>query len=222
MKLRRVLLPLSLLLAACATAPPTRHAEEPTEQVVSSFNEGCIQEDSLTLVCSDETCGFFQCRDTLPGEIELTRGGGTIAPPAAPGGAPRRWWGPPWLRRGAVPVLTFRLHASLDPKPLRPPPLLLPPGRYVRHHIFPQAHDLQVWFTRRGVAIHNFTLVIPEHVHRRIHSGGPRGGLWNAAWRKFRDDNRGATPEEIYRHAGKLIYEFELMGPIVLYRSGQR
>ncbi|HEX8702505.1 MAG TPA: TIGR02269 family lipoprotein [Myxococcaceae bacterium] len=130
--------------------------------------------------------------------------------------------GPPWLRRGAVPVLTFRLHASLDPKPLLPPPLALPSGRYVRHHIFPQASDLQRWFIRQGVAIHDFTLVIPEHVHRRIHSGGPRGGLWNAAWRKFQTDNPRATPEEIYRHAGKLIYEFELMGPLVPYHSGRR
>jgi uncharacterized lipoprotein (TIGR02269 family) len=213
-------LALSLLLAACASVPSARQEEELPEQVVSSFEEGCAQQDSLLLLCGDETCGFFQCRDTLPGQVELTRGG-TIAPPPAPGGAPRRWWGPPWLRRGAVPVLTFRLHASLDPKPPRPL-LLLPSGRYVRHHIFPQASDLQLWFTRQGVAIHIFTLVIPEHVHRRIHSGGPSGGLWNAAWRKFRDDNLKATPEEIYRHAGKLVYEFELMGPIVPYSSGKR
>lgn len=220
MKPLQLCVPLSLLLMACASAPDPRHDDEPLEQVVSSFEEGCKQAGSLLLLCGDETCGFFQCRDALPDRrIELTRGGGTIAPPPAPGGAPRRWQRPPWLRRDAVPVLTFRFRASLAPKPQQ---LLLPSGRYVRHHIFPQAADLQIWFTRRGVAIHNFTLVIPEHVHWRIHSGGPSGGLWNAAWRKFRDANREALPEEIYRHAGKLIYEFELMGPLVPYRSGTR
>jgi hypothetical protein len=87
-------LPLSLMLAACASVPSTHSEEERPEQVVSSFEEGCAHEDSLLLLCGDDTCGFFQCRDTLPGQIELARGGGTIAPPASPGGAPRRWWGP--------------------------------------------------------------------------------------------------------------------------------
>jgi len=219
MKALQLYVPLSLLLTACASAPATRHAEEPPEQVVSSFEEGCVQEDSLILLCGDETCGFFQCRDALPSGIELTRGGGTVAPPPAPGGAPRRWQRPPWLRRDAVPVLTFRFRAAPAPKPQQ---LLLPSGRYVRHHIFPQAPDLAEWFKLQGVAIHNFTLVIPEHIHWRIHSGAPRGGLWNAAWRKFREENRRASPEEIYRHAGKLIYEFELMGPLIQYRSGKR
>jgi uncharacterized lipoprotein (TIGR02269 family) len=72
------------------------------------------------------------------------------------------------------------------------------------------------------VEIHNFSMVIPEHVHRRIHGAGASGGLWNNAWREFRDANRNATQEEIYRHAGKLLYEFELMGPIVPYYSGRR
>jgi len=72
------------------------------------------------------------------------------------------------------------------------------------------------------VAIHDFTLVIPEHVHWRIHSGAPRGGLWNAAWREFRNRNFEASPEEIYRHAGELIYRFELSGQVAPYYSGKR
>jgi len=64
--------------------------------------------------------------------------------------------------------------------------------------------------------------VIEETVHFRIHNGGPRGGRWNAAWRQFKDANPRATPEEIYRHAGELIYRFELIGPIVPYYSRQR
>ncbi len=53
-------------------------------------------------------------------------------------------------------------------------------------------------------------MVIEESVHYRIHSGGPRGGRWNEAWRQFKEANPNARPEEIYRHAGELIYRFEL------------
>lgn len=209
---------LSMLLAACASVPAVPEDEEHFEETVSSFAEGCQDERSVVLLCQGPDCGFFLCRDVMTGMVVPVRGGGVTAPPPAPGGSPRRWQGPSWLRRAAPPVLTFRFHSSLDVKPPRP---LLPPGRYVRHHIFPQADDLARWFEWRGVPIHNFTLVIPEHIHWRIHSGGPRGGLWNAAWRKFRNENPRAPPEEIYRHAGELIYRFELMGPVVTYRSGK-
>jgi uncharacterized lipoprotein (TIGR02269 family) len=221
MKPRRTGVLLSLLLAACASTQAVRYEDEPPEEVVSSFEEGCEDERTLVLLCAEEECGFFQCSDTLPGVIVPTRGGGGfITPPAAPGGSPRRWWRNwPWLRRDSRPVLTFRLRASLDPKPQIP---LLPSGRYVRHHIFPQAPDLARWFSRQGVEIHQFTMVIPEHIHRRIHSDGPGGGQWNQAWRRFRDANQRATPEEIYRHAGELIYRFELAGPLVPYYSGRR
>jgi uncharacterized lipoprotein (TIGR02269 family) len=85
-----------------------------------------------------------------------------------------------------------------------------------------QARDLAEWFKKQGVNIHGFTMVIEETVHHRIHSGGPRGGLWNEAWRTFMRANPNATPGEIYRHAGELIYRFELLGPIVPYYSRQR
>ena len=42
---------------------------------------------------------------------------------------------------------------------------------------------------------------------------------WNEAWRRFKDDNPAASPQAIYRHAGELIFRFELTGPIVPYRS---
>jgi uncharacterized lipoprotein (TIGR02269 family) len=221
MQLRRVGVLLSCALVACASTQTLHPGEEPAEEVFSSFEEGCEDERSLVLVCAEEDCGFFQCRDTLPEAIVPARGGGGfITPPAAPGGSPRRWWRNwPWLRRDSRPVLTFRLRASLDPKPQIP---LLPSGRYVRHHIFPRARDLAEWFRERGVEIHNFSMVIPEHVHRRIHREGERGGLWNNAWRQFKNANENATREEIYRQAGKMIYEFELTGPVVPYYSGRR
>ncbi len=212
-------LSLSVLLMACASTPESTGAREPAAEMVTSFEEGCDEEKSVVLLCSEEECGFFQCRDILVHPIVLTRGG--IRPPAAaPGGAPRRWWGKwPWLRSHSKPVLTFRFRASLDPKP---PPPQLPPGRYIRHHIFSQAPDLKAWFIKQGVKIHDYTIVIPEHIHFRIHGGGARGGAWNQAWREFMLANREASPEAIYRHAGELFYRFELIGPIVPYYSGRR
>ncbi|WP_224240226.1 SitA6 family polymorphic toxin lipoprotein [Hyalangium gracile] len=217
MRLHAFWLLLCTLLSACATGPAPRHDEEPSEESVSSFEEGCERDTSVVLLCSESDCGFFYCRDLdlEPGGLQLTRGGGGFfAPPAAPGGRPHRWWSRSWLRRNANPILTFRLHPSQAPKP---PLAQLPPGRYVRHHIFPRASDLASWFRERGVDIHGFSLVIPEHVHHRIHSGGPRGGLWNAAWRQFKDANPHASPPEIYWHAGELIHRFELIGPVVPY-----
>ncbi len=212
-------LSLSVLFLACASTPDSLITDEPVEEAVTSFEEGCEREHSVVLLCNGPECGFFHCRDLILPQIVLTRGG--VRPPsAAPGGSPRRWWGKwPWLRRDARPVLTFRLHASRDPKP---PPSQLPPGRYIRHHIFSQAPDLKEWFMLRGVKIHDFTIVIPEHIHFRIHRGPPGGGAWNQAWREFRDANYHAKPEEIYRHAGQLVYQFELTGPIIPYYSRRR
>jgi len=193
------------------------------EEVFSSFEEGCADASTVVLLCEGSDCGFFRCRDldVEPGGVQLTRGG-FMTSPAAPGRRPGRWRRGPWQPRNVGPVLTFRLNPSLDPKS---PPLArpqLPPGRYVRHHLFSQASDLAAWFKKQGVNIHGFTMVIEETVHYRIHSGGPGGGRWNEAWRQFKRANPYASPEEIYRHAGELIYRFELIGPIVPYYSRQR
>ena len=212
------------LLAACASSPPPPSAEEPEEVVFSSFEEGCADESAVVLLCEEHECGFFRCRDLdwEPGGVQLTRGGGGfMTSPATPGRRPGRWRGGSWPWRNAGPVLTFRLNPSRDPKPPLARPQL-PPGRYVRHHLFSQATDLAQWFRERGVKIHGFTMVIEQSVHYRIHGGGPAGGRWNEAWRQFKRAKPYASPEEIYRHAGELIYRFELMGPIVPYYSRQR
>ncbi len=212
------------LLAACATsgsAVPERHE---TPEVVASWEEGCEHEHSLVLLCREEggECGFFRCRELVPGDEVLlaSRGGAPIYIPG-PAPAPRGWRGRPigWPR-ATRPVLTFRFNRHFDPMP---PLLALPPGRWVKHHIFPQAEGLARWFQRQGVPdIHQFTILIPEHVHIRIHSRGPRGGLWNMAWQQFRDANPNAPPEAIYRHAGELMFRFELTGTVVPYSRGGR
>jgi uncharacterized lipoprotein (TIGR02269 family) len=206
-------------LTSCATPSASVHeAHEPPPEVAASWEEGCEDERSLVLLCQEkgEECGLFRCREVAPQEVLLaSRGGGSIYIPGA-NSYLRRWRGRPigWPRT-TEPVLTFRFNRHFDPKPVPP---ALPPGRWVRHHLFPQAEDLARWFHRQGVPdIHQYTLLIPEYVHLRIHSGGPSGGAWNAAWRQFQAENRDATPAEIYRHAGQLIFRFQLTGSIVPY-----
>lgn len=212
---------LALFLAACATTLPSVHQNDEALEVVDSWEEGCEDERSLVLLCREdgEECGFFRCREVVPHDEVLlaSRGGGPIyIPGGAP--APRRWNRLRGWPRNTEPVLTFRFNRHFDPKPSVP---ALPPGRWVKHHLLPQA--LKAWFQRQGVPdIHQFTILIPEHVHIRIHSRGPNGGLWNGAWSQFRDAHPDASPVEIYRHAGELIFRFELTGPIVPYARGGR
>ncbi|HZI03122.1 MAG TPA: DUF2380 domain-containing protein [Archangium sp.] len=50
--------------------------------------------------------------------------------------------------------------------------------------------------------------------------GAPaRGGLWNQAWRDFKNANQGRAvpPEELLAKAFELAYRFDIVGPIVPY-----
>jgi RHS repeat-associated protein len=78
------------------------------------------------------------------------------------------------------------------------------------HHIFPQRKDLSQIFVQRGIDISQHLMELPVEVHRKIHSGGPGGGLWNSAWQAFFEANPNATIVDIYKHAGWLIHEFGL------------
>ncbi len=93
------------------------------------------------------------------------------------------------------------------------------PGRRdPKHHIFSQREDLASEFNRRGINIHEFTRQLPEDLHNALHSGGPRGGAWNQAWEEFFRSNPNATQADVYGQAGKMIYEFNIEGPLVPYR----
>lgn len=88
----------------------------------------------------------------------------------------------------------------------------------IKHHLFPQAKEFRAWFRASGIDPHQYTLVIPEHIHREIHRGDGRGGLWNEAWRQFyRANPNPQRPEVLLRHAFELVFRFELTGPIVPY-----
>jgi uncharacterized lipoprotein (TIGR02269 family) len=85
-----------------------------------------------------------------------------------------------------------------------------------RHHIFPRA--FRQWFTDKGIDIDEYVIPLEVEKHRSIHRG-EKGGPWNEAWRKFIEGHEegDVTREEIFRHAGQLIYEFELFGTVVPY-----
>jgi uncharacterized lipoprotein (TIGR02269 family) len=209
-----------LLVACVGTAPLVDATPAPAEEVVS-WTAGCEDARNLVLVCreDEDACGLFPCRDVFAPEVLLAYRGGGGVPLFGASPAPRRWWGrvPPGFSWGQA-VLTFRTNRHFGPKP---PPFLLPPGRWARHHLFPQEKDLRSWFQRQGVPdIHQYTILIPEHLHIGVHSGGGRGGLWNQAWRDFRASSPRASAAEIYRHAGVLLYRFQLTGPIVPYHGG--
>jgi uncharacterized lipoprotein (TIGR02269 family) len=205
---------LGALLVACAS--PSSHLRADWEHVAHAEGETCGAEDQcVTLVCDGESrCGLYFCEDA--GRL-LARGGGTVAPPAAPGGGPQRNWGYVHkLPGGNGPIFVFDWYNTPQAEHL-PPRLPSGPG-WVRHHLFPQAENLAKWFARapRAMNVHDFTLVMEQTTHQRIHSG-PRGGSWNQEWTQFARQYPGATQQQVWEHLGKLIRKYDLMGPIVPY-----
>ncbi|WP_375770623.1 TIGR02269 family lipoprotein [Archangium gephyra] len=65
-----------------------------------------------------------------------------------------------------------------------------------------------------------WTMLIPEHVHLRIHRGAG-GGAWNAAWEQFRIANRHrrVPPEELLRTAFEFAFRFDIVGPLMPYSA---
>jgi len=207
---------LSILLVACAsTSTPLRESVGPK---LVSWEEGCQEPTTLEFFCAQGTCAFFRCQDMeTHGEDSAVK----VEParwtrPPQPSGGRRR--GSRYPRPDADPVFVIRWNNH--------PPLSVPiprPARtaraWVKHHIFPQEPQLAEWFQLQGINIHQYTLLIPREVHLRIHSGGPRGGKWNAEWRHFTEGRAKATPAEIWQHASKLIVDYNLAGAsMVTYR----
>ncbi|MCP3058648.1 TIGR02269 family lipoprotein [Myxococcus sp. K38C18041901] len=201
----------------CST---TGHVSRPLESGETAVECPAHEDDQcVTLMCMGGDCGFYRCED-ITGELEPARFPPARPPVAssAPGSGPRRNWGSGQkLPPGAVMVFP---HWNGAPEKLIPPSHQLPAGRFERHHIFPQAKDLAEWFKGRGINIHDYTLPIPRDVHQRIHRGGDRGGEWNNAWREFQERHPRPSKQQIFKHAGELIYRFQLLGgPIRPYHS---
>ncbi len=219
------------LLAACAATRPIESAAEGCETAseAAPFEQLCAQDGSLLVLCDERQCGVYVCREVMElltaGKVVLAR---QLAPtrPAlplpSPGPGIERYRGStPGLSRDAQPV--FIIPWRPKPQPELPPSQkhLLAEAEaqrrkpYEGHHIYPRA--FREWFTLQGINIDEYILPLEVAEHRRIHRGA-NGGPWNAAWDKFLKAHPRASPEEIHRHAGQLIYEFGLFGPILSYK----
>ena len=134
-----------------------------------------------------------------------------------------RWWGVPLgASTGAEPVFEIPWHnwktrEKLTLKEYHSHCLVPPREPFEKHHIFPQQEVLAIWFTSRHIDIHAYTIRLPKSFHAWLHSGGAQGGQWNAAWRKFMDENRNASAEDMWRFAGELMIRFGVNGPLMPY-----
>lgn len=206
---------LSVLLAACASNAPSRR--ELGMAPMAASDRMCQGSTTLDLFCSPEACALFRCQD-------LVVAGEATSVEVEPARWNRLFREPGWTRRGwryphpdAKPVFVIRWNNH--PAPLLSRQRPLPPESVERHHIFPQAPDLAAWFSRQRINIHDYTLLISRDVHRKLHGGGPRGGRWNEEWRRWTEERDTATHEEIWRHAIKLIVQYDLTGSqMVPYR----
>lgn len=160
-RLKPVLLA-TLVLAACGTSSPSVRGWDAAPQA-----EPCEASDAdrcVVFACAGDTaeCGLYPCEDVLPeealeageprhpGVLLASSGGGFVRPPLLPRHLRNRRMG---LRSHAEPILVFALHRV--PEVVRPP--LLPPGRFVKHHVIPQAAEFRPFFTAAGINIHDFT-----------------------------------------------------------------
>jgi uncharacterized lipoprotein (TIGR02269 family) len=214
---------LVLPLAGCGTTAPTIGSWDGGGQEEAHACEDPSADRCIVLACDGEDglCGVFSCEDvdldpvasaSLALDVVLVRGGAYRPPMRGPG--PWRNWRRSGLREGARPRLTFHFQYRFGYLPAFP----RYEGRVVKHHLFPQATEFRDWFARSGVDVHQYTMLIPEHIHRQIHSGTGRGGLWNEAWRQFhRAHPQPQRPEALLSHALELAFRYELTGPIVPY-----
>ncbi|MFP2924222.1 TIGR02269 family lipoprotein [Pyxidicoccus sp. 3LG] len=208
-----------VLLSACGSSSPALRAWEDAASVASCEHEG--SDRCVAIACDEETCGVFDCEDVESEAVALA----PLGPQVELAQAYRAPWRPPafrnhrsmGIRSGARPRMAFHFRYRQGFLPA----LRQEPGNRVKHHLFPQQEHLARWFKRLGVDIHQFTMLIPEHIHREIHSGTGRGGRWNQAWREYWLANRKTevSPQELHRKAVELIFRFELTGPVMPYNT---
>jgi uncharacterized lipoprotein (TIGR02269 family) len=214
---------LGLLLAACAPADSSLRGDYESPELLVSWEQARSSPGCVVLLCDEEYCALVRCRDAEEVQspsVVLTRGTLAVQPPLSQRAS--RWWGHPLAAPTLVePVFeipwrnwkTRSQHLNKDI-----PLYCLPaPEPMERHHIFPQQAVLAEWFRSKGISIHAFTIPVPRSFHHYLHSGGPEGGMWNEAWRQFKDKNPGATQEEIWRFAGELMIRFKVNGHLVPY-----
>jgi uncharacterized lipoprotein (TIGR02269 family) len=210
-----------LLLSGCATPSPATRAWVDAQAEDSRECEAPGADACVVLACEGEEglCGVFSCEDVDPEALAFASSASGVElarfrpPPRNPGSS--RNWRRTGLRAGAQPRMTFHFRYREGYLPAFP----RLEGKLVKHHLFPQAAEFAEWFRSSGINPHQWTMVLPEQVHLRIHRGDGRGGLWNQAWREFKDANldRRVPPAELLAKAFELAYRFDIVGPIVPY-----
>jgi uncharacterized lipoprotein (TIGR02269 family) len=216
-----LLLLASRLLAACASSPPAPEAWESTEQEEATACDEAYADQCVVMACDEGECGVFNCEDMDPvalaripqaHDVELAQ----FYRPPFRGPGTQRNWRRAGLREGARPRMTFHFQYRQGFLPAFP----RLDGKLVKHHLFPREENLAKWFKIQGINIHEWTMLLPEPVHLRIHRGA-RGGSWNEAWRQFKraNEDRQVSPEELLRKAFELSLRFDIAGPISPYYS---
>jgi uncharacterized lipoprotein (TIGR02269 family) len=207
-----------LLLAACATSSPPSQAWEEAAHADTSTCDDPDTDQCVVVACDEGECGVFSCEDVDPealAHVPLAHGAELARFPRPPSRGPgtQRNWRRAGLREDARPRLTFHFRYRQGFLPAFP----RLEGTLIKHHLFPQAQEFRKWFKDRNINIHEWTMLIPEQVHLRIHRGA-NGGLWNTAWRRFMEDNQGPVPREVLIHkAFELALRFDIAGPLRPY-----
>lgn len=212
---------LAALLSGCATSSPAKYAWAEAHGENSGECEAPGTDPCVVLACDGEEglCGVFACEDVDPDALALASPASGVElarfrpPPRNPGSS--RLWRRTGLRAGAQPRMTVHFRYREGYLPAFP----RLEGKLIKHHLFPQAAEFAAWFRSNGINPHEWTMVLPEQVHLRIHRGDGRGGPWNQAWREFKEANldRKVPPAELLAKAFELAYRFDIVGPIVPY-----
>jgi len=213
-----------LVLSGCVTSSPAVQAWEGAVRDTGAACEAPESDRCVVLACEgeQEECGVFRCEDVEPAPVaqapllhgaQLAQRGPYFRPPFRTPG-PSRNWRNTGLRPGARPLMSFHFRYRQGYLPAFP----RLQGKLVKHHLFPQEEDVASWLKWQGINIHQYTMVIPEHVHLRVHRG-QRGGPWNQAWRDFMHANetRRVPTDELLRKAFELSFRFDIVGPIIPY-----
>ena len=217
---------LGLWLTACVASAPAVPEREAPWEAEASWEEAREDVSCGVPVCEHGRCMLWRCRDLVPADapsVVLARGTLSLRPPASP----MRWWGRPLVAPFdsdpvfEIPWHNWNIRGQYAPRALRLPCI---PARepFEKHHIFPQEPFLADWFKSRKIDIHAFTIRVPKSFHSWLHSGGPRGGQWNDAWRQFRDDNPEDNQKDMWRFAFELMDRFGVNGPLVAYYCRDR
>jgi uncharacterized lipoprotein (TIGR02269 family) len=155
-----------LVLSGCGTTSPATRAWTEAEGEGVQECEEPEADQCIVLACDGEegACGAFGCEDVDPEVLASGVEPARYRPPLRSPGSSRNWRRT-GLREGAQPRMTFHFRYREGFLPAFP----RQEGKLVKHHLFPQAPDLSAWFKQNGINPHQWTMVLPEHMHLRIH-----------------------------------------------------